>query len=206
MLKPKEPLNDQPLGIKYRYFRNYFTNCINKAKTEYYKFNYSNCGENQIEKRRCLKDLLGENSDQAKEDVIKLELEGETHTVNQMRVALKLNSFFPNIGTNSTKNLPNSNPILEHYSNQQNSELTKFEFYHVDEKFWGNIMNSFTAKKATGLDNVTMEVLKENKETLLPILTHLVNLIIKTATFPDCLKIARVKPLFKKGDRTKCND
>lgn len=201
----REPLNDELLG-KYRSFRNYVTNCINKAKTEYYKSKYSNCRENQNEKWRFLKDLVGKNVKQAEDDIIKIELEDGTHIDNQMQVASKFNNFFTNIGTNLTKNLPHSNHNFEHYLNQQKSELPKFEFNCIDEHTLGNIINSFTVKKATGPDNISMRALKENKDTLLPILTHLANLILKTATFPDCLKIARVKPLFKKGDKTKCNN
>ena len=34
----------------------------------------------------------------------------------------------------------------------------------------------------------------------------LINLIIQTSVFPDCLKIARVTPIFKKGEKTNRNN
>mgnify|MGYP001801456696 CR=1 FL=1 len=41
---------------------------------------------------------------------------------------------------------------------------------------------------------------------IIPVLVYLTNLIIKSSVFPNCLKIARVKPLFKKGDRYVCTN
>ena len=35
---------------------------------------------------------------------------------------------------------------------------------------------------------------------------NLINLIIKTSYFPDCQKIARVRPLHKKGDKSELNN
>ena len=46
---------------------------------------------------------------------------------------------------------------------------------------------------------MSTRAIKENRSTLLPVLVELVGKIIKTSHFPDSIKIARVKPLFKKG-------
>ena len=45
---------------------------------------------------------------------------------------------------------------------------------------------------------MSTRAIKENRSTLLPVLVELVGYIIKTSHFPDSIKIARVKPLFKK--------
>ena len=62
------------------------------------------------------------------------------------------------------------------------------------------LINSFGVRKARGYDEISIRTIKENKLSLVPVLTHLINLTIKSSEFPDCLKIARVTPLFKKGD------
>ena len=54
--------------------------------------------------------------------------------------------------------------------------------------------------KATGPDRIPIRSIRESKLIILPILVYLTNLVAKTSLFPDCLNIARAKPLFKKGD------
>ena len=61
-------------------------------------------------------------------------------------------------------------------------------------------------KKAAGYDKISMSIIKENNRILSPILTHLINLMIRTSKFPNSQKIARVKPLFKKGSKFDTNN
>lgn len=56
--------------------------------------------------------------------------------------------------------------------------------------------------QSEGFDSVSTKIIKACREELSPILTHLVNISIASGVFPDELKIAIVKPLHKKGDKT----
>jgi hypothetical protein len=49
-----------------------------------------------------------------------------------------------------------------------------------------------------------MKIIKENKNAISPILTHMINLIVPSSEFPDSQKIARERPLHKKGDKFDC--
>ena len=54
--------------------------------------------------------------------------------------------------------------------------------------------------KASGVDNVDTYIIKLVVEDILPAVTHIVNLSIQQAVFPSLYKVAKVIPLFKKGD------
>ena len=68
------------------------------------------------------------------------------------------------------------------------------------------IIDGLNPSKATGHDRITARAVKENKLVIGPILVFLINLTIKTSTFSDCLKIARVKPVYKKGSKKDKNN
>ena len=50
---------------------------------------------------------------------------------------------------------------------------------------------------ATGHDAITMNVLKKLSNQLAPHITHLINRIITTATFPTTFKISKITPQLK---------
>ena len=62
-----------------------------------------------------------------------------------------------------------------------------------------NIKN-LPCKSSSGHDGISTKILKAVGDELLNPLVILVNQCLKTSTFPDLLKIARVIPLYKKGD------
>ena len=60
------------------------------------------------------------------------------------------------------------------------------------------------SKSSTGYDNISNKLVNSAKDVLIKPLTLLINQIIRTCTgeFPKQLKIAKVKPLFKKGNQS----
>ena len=55
--------------------------------------------------------------------------------------------------------------------------------------------------KAIGVDEISPKILKWSSVLLTPILTKLFNMCIMSGIYPDSLKIARVKPIFKGGNK-----
>ena len=74
-----------------------------------------------------------------------------------------------------------------------------FRFHEIDSGEVFKIIESLKVKKSAGYDNISARVIKENKMTLTPILTELINLSLNNSVFPDCLKVAKITPIFKKG-------
>ena len=61
-----------------------------------------------------------------------------------------------------------------------------------------DIINSLDSNKS---NDISPKLLKTLCNSFCPILTYLFNSCMLTETFPDELKIARVTPLFKSGNR-----
>ena len=60
-------------------------------------------------------------------------------------------------------------------------------------------LKGLNPNKSTGLDNIGPRFLADGAIPLCKIITFLINLSICTKTVPECTKVAKVKPLYKKG-------
>ena len=60
---------------------------------------------------------------------------------------------------------------------------------------------SSSTRKSAGYDNIPMSIIKRSICSISSPLTHIVNLSITHGIVPDELKIARVVPIFKSGDK-----
>ncbi|KAI0214340.1 hypothetical protein LSAT2_000582, partial [Lamellibrachia satsuma] len=65
-----------------------------------------------------------------------------------------------------------------------------------------NILDSLKHKPSCGNDGISTKLLKAIKQEICKPLTIIINQSLATGIFPDPLKIAKVIPLYKKGDRT----
>ena len=61
-------------------------------------------------------------------------------------------------------------------------------------------------KKATGPNSIPSKILKNNKDVLSKPLCDLFNLAFVSGTFPQPLKIAKIIPVYKKGDPLDCTN
>jgi len=55
---------------------------------------------------------------------------------------------------------------------------------------------------STGNDIITIQIIKKLSPSFIPYLSHLINTIINTETYPDIRKISRITPALKPGKRT----
>jgi hypothetical protein len=62
-----------------------------------------------------------------------------------------------------------------------------------------DLIKGLDNKKSTGVDDIPDYVIKKFHSKIKTALTHIINLSLSTGQFPDLMKIAKVKPLYKKG-------
>ena len=65
-----------------------------------------------------------------------------------------------------------------------------------------NILKNVDVTKAAGIDKISGKFLKDGAWILAKPISEWCNLSSTLGSFPDACKIARVKPLFKKGSKT----
>jgi hypothetical protein len=62
-------------------------------------------------------------------------------------------------------------------------------------------IKSLKTKDSSGYDAITSRIIKSSIPFIVLPLTYICNVILRTGIFPDRLKYAIVKPVFKKGNR-----
>ena len=67
-------------------------------------------------------------------------------------------------------------------------------------------MKKLINSKATGIHAIPNKVLKDTADIIAPSLTDIFNFAVTTKVFPNDLKVGKVAPAFKSGDRDNLNN
>ena len=71
---------------------------------------------------------------------------------------------------------------------------------NIDEAVVKKTINNLQAKSSSGCDGISSKLLKVIEPVIIKPLTLLINQVLDYGIFPDKLKIAKVVPIYKKGD------
>ena len=75
-----------------------------------------------------------------------------------------------------------------------------FHFQDIDESIVEQLIDNFPSENSCGYDGISLRLLKFCKITIITPLMLIIRQVINTGIFPEKLKIARVIPIFQKGD------
>ncbi|MGB1899487.1 MAG: reverse transcriptase family protein, partial [Candidatus Kariarchaeum pelagius] len=116
-------------------------------------------------------------------------------------IANHFNKYFLNIGQNLAADINyTGNQNFTTYLNKTiNAE---FSFSHVTPNQIEKVVNNLNNKHSSGADGISTIILKKILKPILPALTLIVNQTLSTGIFPDKLKVAKIIPLYKKGDKS----
>ncbi len=91
---------------------------------------------------------------------------------------------------------------LKQFVDSRKIQGDKFNIPFITKKFVIETINSMSTTKATGLDQISVRILKICVNEIADSLADLINKSIETSTFPELWKIARVNPIHKSGLKT----
>ena len=121
---------------------------------------------------------------------------------------LSIKNYFSSLAQNLVSKLPLSpnifteSKIASYYDNNAVSKDLNFQLLEKSPQKILNILKGLNPSKAAGIDNLSGKFLKDGAHVLERPISQLCNLSIKLNSFPRSCKIAKVKPLFKKGSKT----
>jgi hypothetical protein len=124
---------------------------------------------------------------------------GNTVTSEKPTVANKFNEYFTSVADSISSNLPDI-PIMQLSPNIPPTEQRIL--YETNEEEVLKTINDLKTTKSVGHDNIPTELLKNCADLILTPLTQLINQSLTEGIFPNKLKIAKIIPIFKSGDRT----
>ena len=115
-------------------------------------------------------------------------------------------TFFSNLANKLLDKLPNPSnrfgisSISDFYKDK--TLTNKLTFIAISKESILDILNNLDTNKTAGIDNLSGRFLKDGAKHLALPIAQLCNLSINTASFPNCCKIAKLTPLYKKGNKT----
>jgi hypothetical protein len=117
-------------------------------------------------------------------------------------IADKFNSYFTKIGDTISSEIVPEGQQSDFKDYLENFSTNAFTFKNVTEEEILKIISDIKSKKSFGLDRISSTLLKQIKQEIYKPITIIVNQSIETGIFPDQLKIAKVIPIYKKGEKT----
>ena len=123
---------------------------------------------------------------------------GDQETADPKEIANRFCHYFSNIGPNLAKRIQSATSHKDFLSG--NFSQSMFLDLATQEEIIDNTCK-FPAGKSAGYDNISMSIIKRSINSISSPLTQIVNLSIIHGIVPNELKIARVVPIFKSGDK-----
>ena len=168
---------------------------IRRTKTIYYNKQFENFKSDIKKTWQHINEVLSRGK--SKSELPNFIICGDKTLTNNKEIADCFNKFYSNIGpqlANSIKSPPNQS--YSQYLNEQIKSRLNFTPVTTEEVL--KIIGNLKSKSSSGHDGISSIILKEIKHSIAPILTLCINQSIFTGIFPNLLKNAIVKPVYKK--------
>ena len=202
--KNRKKVNQGLLDEKeYKEQKNKTRKMIRQAQEDYYKdlFDEKQNGMKQMWKH--LGSILNPKRTNGPHKILRLFANNTSITENS-EIAETLNQHFCSIGDKLASKIPKAKKSFKCYL--KSSPPNSFFFKKIDPKQVLNIISALQVQKSPGIDGIPNKALKISAEVIVTPLTHIINHSLSKGVFPECLKTAKVIPLFKKGDETLCSN
>ena len=183
--------------INFKTFEKIVKDNIRAAKREYY-FKTFTSQKNDIKKTwKTIDETLNRRKNKSKfpsEFIV-----NNRSIADQKEIADQFNIFFSNIGSTLSDSIEIAGSTLDFTDYLNNPTEHHFNFNTITESETLSTLK-LKNKNSSGKDEISNKLLKSIKDEIAKHLTIIINQSLKTGVFPDSLKIAKVKPLYKKGD------
>ena len=183
---------------KYKKFRNFLNSLTRQIKIDFYKDKFQQCKHNIKDTWQVINSLIKEPA--KKDENCMMNCNGEMSN-DPTKIANSFNRFFVDVGPSLAKQIP---PIGKVYGDYLKEPIINSIFLSpVTEHEIIKIVTAFNNNKASGIDGIDFspKVIKLVIGHISKPLCHIFNLCLLNGNFPDKLKLAKVSPIFKKGDK-----
>lgn len=177
-------------------FKNQVNKQIKETKDKYYIDLFSASQNDMRRSWRALNELCGRGGGSGVE--IRELIVNDVPIVSGGEIADALNDFFASVGTNLEDSLPPPPQVAPRVAP---SQIRSFFLFPVSLDECNKIIQNLKITK-TSIDYIPVKLFKSISSSIIKPLTQLINGSLLSGVFPDRLKIARITPIFKSGNKT----
>ena len=187
----------------YKKYKNKLTSTIRAAERLYYNNRFAEVQGDLKRTWRLIKLII--HKEPAKQGIHEIKHNNKCET-DQTVIANIFNEYFTNIGEKLASKIPQeSGSPCEFIKNDQTKSNSIFMQPTTASEII-NIVQNLKNDKAAGCDSISPKVLKAVMNNIVTPLCTLFNKSMESGIFPDSLKVARVTPIFKSGDKLSVNN
>ena len=122
----------------------------------------------------------------------------ETIIQNPQNIAKEFNKPFTSAERKLTRKIPNNEKIFQDFLTSHNEKM-QFEELNLDE--FEEALKSLKRNKAADFDDLRSNIIINTYDSLKNILLHVFKVLVQQGIFCYSLKISKVTPIFKAGDK-----
>ena len=180
---------------KYVKYKNTLTTLLRFEKKKYYCSKFESNLNNMKETWKVINDVLNKKKNNDKITHMKI---NDVITDDNQNIAKNFNNYFSQIGPNLANAIPRIEKSFKCFLTNKNPISLSFTQTNAVEVI--KIVQGFKKNKSPGYDDISNDLLKEIIDEIIVPLEHVLNLSIINGQVPDKMKIAKVVPIYKKGD------
>ena len=197
-LKRKTIRNEE----NYKNYKKLFESIKLKSKANYYKDQLDKYQNNIKKTWDVIKEVIG-NTKPISHTLPKRLIINNAEIFDKKSIAEQFNKYFLNVGPNLAEIIPKSNKNFESFLSGQYPTLKEFPLTDEELK---NAFASIKPNKSPGFDDISSNVIRFVFDALIKPTKHIFDLSLNKGIFPDKLKVARVTPIFKAGEKERVSN
>ena len=187
--------------LRYKVYRNKVTTVIRKREENYYSKLLTQRNDDTKYIWKVYRDIMNKNDNNAHK-INSLFWKGQL-IKGDKSISNAFNNYFGTVGSELAKSF-STGPDYKNNMNNPNP-ANMFLTPVTEEELVTEIMK-LKIGKASGIDDIPAKIIKATSEFISVPLTHIYNSSFCESTVPKPLKIAKVVPIYKKGEKNKPNN
>lgn len=181
---------------QYKKARNHTNNALRRAKREYFTHNLTKFEKDQRKTWSLLNELTSRKGN--KNSIVKELKYNDKNITSPSEIAKTFNEYFTEVGAVLADSIHPTSIGPESYLEPTDK---RFSIKPPTTETVVKLLESLNERKAIGLDKIPSRLLKVAAVVIAPSLTTIFSRSIATSTFPEEWKLAKVTPIYKKGER-----
>jgi hypothetical protein len=191
-------LRKKALELKYKTYKNKLNSLIRSAKKMHWEKVFDKTENNSKNTWKNINLLLNRSSKDAN---IPKQMELKNITYNSpLSVANAFNDFFTFIGSDLASQIPNSLTDPKTYLPQVNF-VNSFVLIPTTHEEVSKLLMKLKPKSSSSHDSISPKIVKKMQEGIIQPLVHIINQSLLTGQIPKNMKLAKVIPIFKSGEK-----
>lgn len=183
---------------KHRYitYRNRLKSLLKKAERNFYCEKFSFCVGDMKKTWKLIGSVLNKNK---LHSTVESFIVNGVLTDNKLEIVDRFNDYFINVGTNLASSIPCSSRSFSYYLKP--GQPGSFSLFPTDASEIIQIVSDLQNKSSAGFDDIPVNIMKASISCIAEPISQIINSTFENGTFPDDLKIAKVCPVFKDGEK-----